>query len=277
MKLARYRRGGGVGLGEVSGAEVRELLFLADDLAGPDLLVRHMQGESNGGSRFPLQEVEILSPVARPSKILCIGLNYLDHVRESGAEPPASPVLFAKYPNSLVGHGQEIRFDQANSTQVDFEVELAAVIGRRGRDVSDADALSYVFGYTAANDVSARDVQFENSQWVRGKSFDTFCPLGPWVVTSDELGNPQDVRLRCWVGDTLYQDGQTSDMIFDVAHLVSYLSRTMTLEPGDLLLTGTPWGVGFARTPPVFLKDGDVVRIAVDRIGELVNQVSAIT
>jgi 2-keto-4-pentenoate hydratase/2-oxohepta-3-ene-1,7-dioic acid hydratase in catechol pathway len=236
-----------------------------------------MHGEGNGGSVFSLQEVEILSPMARPSKILCIGLNYLDHVRESGAEPPASPVLFAKYPNSLVGHGQEIRFDQANSTQVDFEVELAAVIGRRARNVDDADALSHVFGYTAANDVSARDVQFENSQWVRGKSFDTFCPMGPWVVTADELGNPQDLRLRCWVGDILYQDGRTSDMIFDVAHLVSYLSRTMTLEPGDLLLTGTPWGVGFARTPPVFLRDGDVVRIAIDRIGELVNQVTSIS
>jgi 2-keto-4-pentenoate hydratase/2-oxohepta-3-ene-1,7-dioic acid hydratase in catechol pathway len=277
VKLARYRRKGGVGLGEVSGTEVRELLFADGDAAGPDLLVRHMQGEGNGGSVFPFQEVEILSPMARPSKILCIGLNYLDHVRESGAEPPASPVLFAKYPNSLVGHGQEIRFDEANSTQVDFEVELAAVIGRRARNVDDADALSHVFGYTAANDVSARDVQFENSQWVRGKSFDTFCPMGPWVVTADELGNPQDLRLRCWVGDILYQDGRTSDMIFDVAHLVSYLSRTMTLEPGDLLLTGTPWGVGFARTPPVFLKDGDVVRIAIDRIGELINQVTAIS
>ena len=275
MKLARYRRKDGVGLGEVSGQEIRELLFAGGDQVGADVLVRHMEGEGQGGRLLLLDDVEILSPVARPSKILCIGLNYLDHVRESGAEPPESPVLFAKYPNSLIGHGQQISFDQANSTQVDFEAELAAVIGRRCRNVKESDALGYVFGYTAANDVSARDVQFENSQWVRGKSFDTFCPLGPWVVTADELGNPQDLGLRCWVGNSLYQDGRTSDMIFDVAHLVSYLSRTMTLEPGDLLLTGTPWGVGFARTPPVYLKDGDVVRIAIDRIGELINPVNA--
>ena len=276
MKLARYRRPGGVGLGEVSGAEIRELLFAGPDEAGADLLVRHMEGEGHGGAVWPLDEVEMLSPVARPSKILCIGLNYLDHVVETGAEAPAAPILFAKYPNSLVGHRQQVRFEHANSNQVDFEAELAAVIGRRCRNVTETDALGYVFGYTVANDVSARDAQFENSQWVRGKSFDTFCPLGPWVVTADELGNPQDLSLRCWVGDTLYQDGRTSDMIFGVSHLVSYLSRTMTLEPGDLLLTGTPWGVGFTRTPPVFLSDGDVVRIAIDRIGELINPVSVV-
>jgi 2-keto-4-pentenoate hydratase/2-oxohepta-3-ene-1,7-dioic acid hydratase in catechol pathway len=276
VKLARYRRQGGVGLGEVSGAEIRELLFAGPDEAGADLLVRHMEGEGHGGAVWPLDEVEMLSPVARPSKILCIGLNYLDHVVETGAEAPAAPVLFAKYPNSLVGHRQQVTFEHANSNQVDFEAELAAVIGRRCRNVTETDALGYVFGYTVANDVSARDAQFENSQWVRGKSFDTFCPLGPWVVTADELGNPQDLSLRCWVGDTLYQDGRTSDMIFGVSHLVSYLSRTMTLEPGDLLLTGTPWGVGFARTPPVFLNDGDVVRIAIDRIGELINPVSVV-
>ena len=274
MKLARYRREGGVGIGEVSGQEVREVLFADRDQVGADLLVRHMEGEGNPSRLLRLDEVEILSPVSRPSKILCIGLNYIDHVRETGAAPPASPVLFAKYPNSLVGHAQPITFDQASSSKVDFEAELAAVIGRRCRNVKEADALGYVFGYTVANDVSARDAQFENSQWVRGKTFDTFCPLGPWVVTADELGDPQDLRLRCWVGDSLYQDGRTADMIFDVAHLVSYLSRTMTLEPGDLLLTGTPWGVGFTRTPPVFLKDGDVVRIAIDRIGELINPVS---
>jgi 2-keto-4-pentenoate hydratase/2-oxohepta-3-ene-1,7-dioic acid hydratase in catechol pathway len=275
MKLVRYRREGAVGLGEVLGQEVRELFVAGADQVGADLLVRRMEGEGNAGKLLPLDELEILSPVARPSKILCIGLNYVDHVRETGAEPPASPVLFAKYPNSLVGHGQQIRFEPSNSTQVDFEAELVAVIGRRCRNVKEADALGYIFGYTAANDVSARDAQFENSQWVRGKTFDTFCPLGPWVVTADELGNPQDLGIRCWVGDSLYQDGRTSDMIFDVAHLVSYLSRTMTLEPGDLLLTGTPWGVGFTRKPPVFLKDGDVVRITIDRIGELINPVSA--
>jgi 2-keto-4-pentenoate hydratase/2-oxohepta-3-ene-1,7-dioic acid hydratase in catechol pathway len=276
VKLARYRRQGGVGLGEVSGAEIRELLFGGPDEAGADLLVRHMEGEGHEGAVWPLDEVEMLSPVARPSKILCIGLNYLDHVVETGAEAPAAPVLFAKYPNSLVGHRQQVRFEHANSNQVDFEAELAAIIGRRCRNVTETDALGYVFGYTVANDVSARDAQFENSQWVRGKSFDTFCPLGPWVVTADELGNPQDLSLRCWVGDALYQDGRTSDMIFGVSHLVSYLSRTMTLEPGDLLLTGTPWGVGFMRTPPVFLDDGDVVRIAIDRIGELINPVSVV-
>jgi 2-keto-4-pentenoate hydratase/2-oxohepta-3-ene-1,7-dioic acid hydratase in catechol pathway len=272
MKLARYAEGRRTCLGRVEGDTVTQLL--ADDGSNTELLVRHLAGESrSGGAQHALDDVRLLAPIARPGKILCIGLNYADHCRESGMEPPAAPVLFAKYANAVIGPHEAISFDPRFSTQVDYEAELVAVIGRGCSRVGEAEALDCVAGYTIANDVSARDAQFSDGQWVRSKSFDTFCPLGPWITTADEIGDPQALAIRCWVGDELRQDGNTADMIFGVAALVSYLSQVITLEPGDVVLTGTPWGVGFARTPPVYLQDGDVVRVAVEGIGELVNPV----
>lgn len=225
------------------------------------------------GDAVPAAELRLQAPLTAPSKIVAIGLNYADHARESGMDAPAAPVSFCKLPSSIVGPDQPIRFRAADTAQVDYEVELAAVIGRRARDVSEGDALGYLLGYTVCNDVSARDAQFADGQWVRGKSFDTFCPLGPWIVTADEVGNPQDLGLRCRVNGRTLQDSTTKEMIFGVAELVSYLSRFMTLQPGDVIATGTPFGVGFARTPPVFLADGDVVECEVDGIGVLRNPV----
>jgi 2-keto-4-pentenoate hydratase/2-oxohepta-3-ene-1,7-dioic acid hydratase in catechol pathway len=273
VKIARYSVRDAICLGEVRDDAVVDLLSVAADEEGSDLLRRHIGGAVDGGAEHRLADVHLLAPLARPSKILCIGLNYLDHCRETGTEPPTSPILFAKYSNALIGPGEPIVYRRSETNEVDYEVELAVVIGRRCRDVSEAAALDYVFGYSIANDISARDAQFADGQWVRGKTFDTFFPLGPWIVTRDEVPDPQALTIRCWVGDRLLQDGSTSDMIFSVAQLIAYLSRTMTLEPGDVLATGTPWGVGFVRDPKVFLRDGDVVRVAIGSIGEMSNPV----
>lgn len=221
----------------------------------------------------PVVDGRLLAPVAAPSKVLAIGLNYSDHAREAGVAPPVAPLVFVKTPNSIVGPDDAITWSKEDSSEVDYEAELAVVIGRQARYVSEADALSYVLGYTACNDVSARDAQFSDGQWVRGKSFDTFCPLGPVLVGTDELPDPQNLRIGCRVNDRQLQDGTTADMIFSVAELVSYLSRFLTLEPGDVIATGTPFGVGFARDPQVFLGPGDVVEVEIEGIGVLRNPV----
>ena len=274
MKLARYLVEGEPRLGEVVGDEVRELVVgPAADAVETLVQPRHDRGAVLAQRR--LADVQLLSPVIAPSKILCIGLNYRDHGRETGTPEPSEPILFAKYPNTIVGPGDHVRWSARDSTEVDWEVELAVVMGRRTSRVSAAEALDHVLGYTIANDVSARDVQFSNGgQWSRGKSFDTFLPLGPWVVTADELGDPQAVHLRALVSGTSMQDSSTSQMIFSVAEIISFLSRTMTLEAGDVIATGTPYGVGFTRNPPRYLRDGDVVRLEVDEIGVLENPVS---
>jgi len=211
----------------------------------------------------------------QPGKIVAIGLNYLDHIRESNLSRPAQPLVFAKFPSSVIGPGDPIVVDENLTAQVDWEVELAAVVGRRMRDVAVDAALDYVFGYTVCNDVSARDVQFSESQWTRGKSFDTFCPLGPVVVTADEIHDPQALSLRTRVNGEVMQDSSTAEMLFGVAELLAFCSRSFTLEPGDLLLTGTPWGCGYFMDPPRALRVGDVVECEVERIGVLRNAVAA--
>jgi 2-keto-4-pentenoate hydratase/2-oxohepta-3-ene-1,7-dioic acid hydratase in catechol pathway len=211
--------------------------------------------------------------IAPPSKVLAIGLNYADHARESGMEPPKAPLIFVKTNNSICFDGDPIRWAADDSAQVDYEAELAVVIGTKARRVSEADALDYVFGYTCCNDVSARDAQFGDQQWVRGKSFDTFCPLGPAIVTADEIPDPQNLAIKCRVNGETLQDSNTSEMIFGVAHLIAYCSRFMTLEVGDIIATGTPFGVGFSRNPPIYLQNGDVCEIDIEKIGVLTNPV----
>lgn len=222
----------------------------------------------------PLADCRLLAPVVAPQKILAIGLNYADHARESGLEAPKTPITFVKTNNSIIGPDETIHYAKDTTAQVDYEAELAVVIGRRTRNVAETDALDQVFGYTACNDVSARDAQFPDGQWVRGKSFDTFCPLGPAIVTGDEIGDPQALRIVCRVNGTTLQDSTTAEMIFGVAQLVSYLSRFMTLEPGDVIASGTPAGVGFSRTPPIWLADDDIVEVEIEHIGVLRNPVS---
>jgi 2-keto-4-pentenoate hydratase/2-oxohepta-3-ene-1,7-dioic acid hydratase in catechol pathway len=216
-------------------------------------------------------EAELLAPLLAPGSIVAIGLNYLDHCREFGTDPPQAPIVFAKLPSSVCGPGQAVEWSPEVTEAVDWEAELGVVIGRAAKDVSVASALDFVFGYTVVNDVTARDVQSAEAQWVRAKSLDTFCPLGPVVVTADELQDPQALAIRSRVNGETMQDSSTAEMIFGVAELVSRLSRSFTLRPGDLIATGTPLGVGAFREPPRFLGDGDVIEVEVEGIGTLKN------
>ncbi len=228
------------------------------------------------GITFPLNQVRLLAPILRPGKVIGIGLNYREHAREGGAAIPPNPIIFAKFPTSVTGPYDAIHLFADVTQRVDYEAELGVVIGKPAFRVRVADALKYVFGYTAVNDVSARDLQLNaeyGKQWVRGKSLDSFCPMGPSVVTSDEIPDPQTLAVRSMLDGKVLQDGNTSDMIFNVAQLVSYISQGITLEPGDVIATGTPNGVGDARKPPLYLKKGDVIEVEVGSIGKLVNPV----
>ena len=210
-------------------------------------------------------------PFARPSKIVCVGLNYRDHAEESGMELPSRPLLFAKWPNSLIGPGEPIVLpEQAND--VDYEAELGVVIGTRAQHVPVADALDHVAGYVCANEVSARDIQFADGQWTRGKSFDSFCPVGA-IVSADQVPDPQALRIRCLLNREVVQDSSTAQMIFTVAEVIAFVSDGITLEAGDLILTGTPPGVGWARKPPIYLADGDEVTVEIESVGSLTNPV----
>ncbi len=220
----------------------------------------------------PLAGARLLAPL-RPGKIVAIGLNYLDHIREADMERPERPLVFTKFTTSVIAGGDEIRIDRALTQRVDWEVELAAVVGRAMTRVPAGEALDHVYGYTVANDVSARDLQFSDGQWVRAKSLDTFCPLGPVVVTADEIPDPQALGLRTRVNGESVQDSSTAEMLFGVAELLSFCSHSFTLEPGDVVLTGTPWGCGEFMDPPRSLAAGDVVEVEVDGIGTLRNAV----
>jgi 2-keto-4-pentenoate hydratase/2-oxohepta-3-ene-1,7-dioic acid hydratase in catechol pathway len=237
------------------------LAALRDHVAAADI-------RSRGHS---LDDADLLAPLPRPRKIVAIGRNYREHALEEGLEPPAAPLIFAKWPSSVIGHRAEVRWDPSVASQVDYEAELAVVIGRTARWVAVEEALDHVLGYTCLNDVSARDIQFGDGQWVRGKSLDTFCPMGPALVTADEIGDPQDLAICCSVGGERVQDARTSAMYFGVAELISYCSASFTLEPGDVIATGTPAGVGVFRDPPRFLADGDRVTVEIERIGRLEN------
>jgi 2,4-diketo-3-deoxy-L-fuconate hydrolase len=211
-------------------------------------------------------------PIDRPGKIVCVGLNYRDHAAESNLALPSRPLLFAKWQTSLIGPGDAIVLPPV-SDQVDYEAELGVVIGTRARGVSADDALGVVAGYTCVNDVSARDLQMSEGQWTRAKSFDTFCPVGPAIVPAAEIPDPQALGIRCLVNGEPMQDSTTAEMVFSVAEIIAFVSAGITLEPGDLIATGTPAGVGMARNPPVFLTDGDVVTVEIDRVGALTNPV----
>lgn len=219
----------------------------------------------------PWQELDLLPPVPRPRNIVCVGRNYRDHADEEGAEPPARPELFLKHTSSVLAHGRPIAWDPGLTAQVDYEAELAAVIGAPARRVPVEKALSYVIGYTCLNDVSARDLQFSDLQWARGKSLETFCPLGPWLVTYDEVADPQALMVRCRVDGELRQEASTADMYYSVQQVIAYCSQAFTLLPGDVVATGTPGGVGVFREPPAMLTAGQRVVVEIDGIGRLEN------
>lgn len=284
MRLISYRSAGGSdGLGVASGdawlaAEALDrgaprtmAALLSADAARVDLLRAAATPERIEAEGRPIAGIELLAPVPRPGKVVAIGRNYRDHTIEEGVEPPAAPLIFGKWPSCVVGPGADICWDPGLTAQVDYEAELAVVIGRTARRVAEADALDYVLGYTCLNDVSARDLQFGDGQWIRGKSLDTFCPMGPALVTADEIGDPQALAIACRVGGRTLQAASTADMYFGVAAIISYCSQAFRLEPGDVIATGTPGGVGIFRDPPVLLGDGDEVVVEIERIGRLRN------
>jgi 2-keto-4-pentenoate hydratase/2-oxohepta-3-ene-1,7-dioic acid hydratase in catechol pathway len=226
-----------------------------------------------GGDRVDVATVTILPPLSRPSKIVCVGLNYAEHAKEAAMQPQAYPSLFTRFASTLIGHRQLIE-RPLSSVQLDFEGELVAVIGRGGRHIEKSRALDHVAGWSIFNDVSVRDYQFKTTQWTMGKNFDATGPFGPCLVTADELPpGGKGLRLETRLNGAVVQSASTDDMIFDVATLIALISEAMTLEPGDLLVTGTPSGVGFARTPPLWMKAGDVVEVEIEGIGVLSNPV----
>src|SRR5262249_51817089 len=238
-------------------------------------LINHGESGSTRGQTqaYQLDSIDFL-PAVYPTKILAIGRNYAEHAAEGGSDLPKAPLLFNKLVNALSAHNANIILP-AISQQVDFEAELAVIIGRQAKRVSEANALDHVFGYSLINDVSARDLQFGDGQWTRGKSLDTFAPLGPFITTRDEIENVQNLKIEGLLNGRVMQSSNTSKMIFGVAYLVSYLSQAITLEPGDVIASGTPDGVGIFRKPPVLLKDGDVFEVKIEKVGTLRNHVVA--
>lgn len=220
-------------------------------------------------------EVKIEAPLLNPGKIICVGHNYRDHILEMGRQLPENPVVFAKFANTVIGPQDDIPFYPI-SEQLDYEAEFAFVVGKKAKGVSREEALDYVAGYTIANDITYRDIQRRTLQWLQGKTVDGTAPMGPWLVTTDELPNPSGLEMVLTVNGEERQRANTDNLVFDVPHLVEFLSNLMTLEPGDIVLTGTPGGVGFAREPQVFLREGDVVKIEIDKIGVLENRVSLV-
>lgn len=244
---------------------------------GGDAMLAQVRAALGSSSRreYPLDTVKLCAPLLHPSKIVAVGLNYIDHCKEAGLPVPSEPVLFAKWPNSVTGPYDDLTWPEGVTKEVDYEVELGVVIGRRCRNVSEKEALDYVCGYTVVNDVSARDLQFANAkQWDRSKSLDTFCPWGPWIVTRDEIKDPHNLTVRTVLNGKEMQISNTKNLVFNINQIIAYASQGTTLMPGDLIPTGTPFGVGFSRTPPVFLKHGDVCECEVEGVGSIINKVN---
>jgi 2-keto-4-pentenoate hydratase/2-oxohepta-3-ene-1,7-dioic acid hydratase in catechol pathway len=249
---------------------------LMEIVQGGDVALERVRQALKAGTaqRYALAEVKVLAPLLAPSKVIAVGLNYIDHCKEANLPVPAEPVLFAKFPNSITGPYDDVCWPKGLTEEVDYEVEMGVVIGKRGVNIREADALDYVCGYTVVNDVSARDMQFANAkQWDRGKSLDTFCPWGPWIVTRDEIPDPHVLGVRTILNGKEMQNSNTKNLVFNVNKIIAYASQGTTLLPGDLIPTGTPFGVGFSRKPPVYLKDGDVCECQVDKIGSIRNRI----
>jgi acylpyruvate hydrolase len=283
MMLVSYRSGDSFRAGVTDGSRLidAEALGAPPSLravlaAGPDAvakLVADARAGLTGPQARDLASVVLGPPIPDPDKIICLGLNYKDHAAETGAKLPVAPILFPKYRNSLIGPVDDIHVPRVAVGKLDYEVELAVVIGRRAREVAEADALSYVAGYACFNDVSARDLQMQTSQWAPGKAIDNFAPMGPGIVPAAEVGDPQSLMLTTRVNGTQLQHESSGQMIFGVAVTIAFITSFMTLEPGDIIATGTPAGVGFVRKPPISLKHGDIVEVEIEKIGRLRNRV----
>lgn len=285
MKLVTFAYNGRTTIGAVVQDQIVDLSHLAPDMQrfielGTAGLTAAQTAVSTTSHTIPLTAVNLLAPLPTPRRnVICLGLNYSEHVKESyGArgqqvQLPETPIVFTKATTAVSGPTDPIPYDPAVTTQLDWEVELAVIMGRSGKNIPAAAAMEYVYGYTVLNDISARDLQMAGKQYFKGKSLDGACPIGPWIVTADELPDPHNLRLICRVNGVVKQDGRTDLMIFNIPTTIAYLSLGMTLLPGDIIATGTPDGVGFARTPPEFLQPGDVLESEIERIGLLRNPV----
>lgn len=277
MKLVTFLRPGGLpepGIAKnnevipLSGAGFSDVISIV--AGGPAALAR---AAAVTGPAVPMSAVKLMAPIPRPPKIICVGLNYRDHAIESNMQIPTVPTIFCKFATSVIGPGDTIVLPKA-STQPDYEAEFALVIGKGGRHISAANWKDHVFGYLNLNDVSARDFQLATTQWVIGKTFDTFCPMGPYLVTADEIADPHALDISLTLNGEVLQNSNTRNLIFAIPELIRHLSSVFTLEPGDIISTGTPAGVGFARKPPIYLKNGDTVVVKVQGLGELTNPVT---
>jgi 2-keto-4-pentenoate hydratase/2-oxohepta-3-ene-1,7-dioic acid hydratase in catechol pathway len=269
MRLVTFRRPGAPPeAGVVSGDKVTGL--------GADMISVISAGKipSPAGPSYDLKAVTLMAPVPRPPKLICVGLNYRDHAAETKAQIPTVPTIFSKFSNVVIGPGEAIVLPKA-STRPDYEAEFAFVIGPGGRHIPASRAMEHVFGYTIVNDVTARDFQSATSQWLMGKTFDTFAPMGPWLVTADEIPDPHNLDISLEIGGERLQNSNTRELIFKIPQLIEYVSTAVTLEPGDVVSTGTPSGVGFVRKPPRYLRPGDEVVVKIAGIGELRNPVVA--
>jgi 2-keto-4-pentenoate hydratase/2-oxohepta-3-ene-1,7-dioic acid hydratase in catechol pathway len=289
MRLVTYHDGTAPRIGALRGETVVDLTSVAPDMLalidGGDPLQQQAQqllATASDADTLPLDSVRLLAPIPRPRKnLVCLGKNYADHAAETAralGRPeniPTSPIFFTQATTAINHPDSPIPYDADLSTEIDWEIELAFIIGRAGKDIPQETAMGYVFGYTIMNDITARDIQKQHKQFYRGKSLDGSAPLGPWIVTADEVGDPHNLRLVLRVNGTTMQDASTSMMIFNIPRLIAVLSRGMTLEPGDIVATGTPAGVGMGMQPPVFLRPGDVVEAEIEGIGVLRNRVGS--
>lgn len=267
MKIAQFYNQNTIRLGLIKGESLVPLDYQGDMIG----FITNNPECRTADQPIPLEQVQFAPAVNNPTKIIAIGLNYMDHIQESKGKVPEIPLVFAKFPNSLIGHGEQIIWDGSLTKKVDFEAELAVIIGEKAYQCDETEVMGRIFGYSCANDVSARDIQFGDKQWVRGKSLDTFCPLGPWIVTKEEIPNPHTLDITCRLNGTIMQQSNTDQMIFRLPQLISFLSKYFTLLPGDVILTGTPSGVGAFRDPSVYMGHGDEVIVEIENIGWLVN------
>lgn len=288
MKLVTYEHNGSVAIGLLRDETIIDLSAVAPDMialieSGEQGLARARAAVETATSALPLSEVRLLSPIHTPRRnVMCVGKNYVEHTRESfeargeAVETIQYPVIFTKTTTCVNGPYDDIPYDAAVSENIDYEAELAVIIGRRVKNTNREEAEAAVFGYTVLNDVTARDLQSLHKQFFKGKSLDGSCPIGPWIVTADELTDPYSLRITCHVNGELRQDSANETMTFDIPTIINHLSRGMTLLPGDIIATGTPSGVGFAMKPPVFLRPGDVVECAIEGIGAIRNRIAAV-
>lgn len=282
MRIVTFEAGGQTHPGVISGDFVLDLaaagfsttLDFIEHTAVGKAQVEKLISEAPISARYRLETVKLLAPIPRPRKFICVGLNYLDHAKETGAELPKVPTIFNKFATAVIGQGDNVVLPKVSKAP-DYEAELAFIVGLGGRNISADNWAAHVFGYTIVNDVSARDYQRATSQWLMGKTFDTFAPTGPWIVTADEIDDPHNLNIQLEINGEILQSSNTRELIFKIPALIEFLSSVFTLEPGDIVSTGTPAGVGFTRQPPRFLRAGDNVTVSIEKIGELTNPVVA--